>query len=426
MSDTPPAQPPPDPAPVPALPLPLDYHSATTAAPRPVMPWLYRFAYFVAGALLPVVCFTLAADETPLSPDWQSGRWDDKVALLLETDVGWPFLPLLAYAVTCMVLLVYSPLKFARRFPLRLGIYGGVLLALHYSLVFAAAAMESSDDVTQWLTVIAYLAGAAAAPVGLLMLLNWLGRRFGVRRVVLVLVALALAALLVGVIATGPAALVAPLGGAVIVGLVGAVPFALASYVCMALFVRRHATPPAAPSNTAHAASGVAWLGGYGVAWGMAVRNAINEYAALPLTKPSGCYVCTAAARGHRRLVGSETVVLTDGTPFTVNRQMRRLKCAEVALRTLTPMFHRACRAVYDRLGPPMARAIRVHPLLADLAYLALLPAEWLTSAALRLLVSNVGDVASTLWPHNSGSLSPVRRGEGGGGAIECRMMIDE
>ena len=110
------------------------------------------------------------------------------------------------------------------------------------------------------------------------------------------------------------------------------------------------------------------WLGGYIAAWGGSVALAIETYNNLPTRPPQTCYIATAAARGHRRWVGADTVRAHDGTPFRVNRQVRILKCTELALQTLLPRTHRRCRAVYDTIGPVLARCL-MHPLLADAAY---------------------------------------------------------
>lgn len=109
----------------------------------------------------------------------------------------------------------------------------------------------------------------------------------------------------------------------------------------------------------------------------------LEEYAKLP-TAP-GCYIATAAARGHRRFVGARLYFAADGRRFAVNDQLCRLKCFELILAHCLPRAHRVCRGAYDRLGPPAA-ALLAHPLLADAAYLLLKPAEWASLALLTTL----------------------------------------
>ena len=77
------------------------------------------------------------------------------------------------------------------------------------------------------------------------------------------------------------------------------------------------------------------------------------------------------------------------GTPMLVNRHLRTLKCAELAAPALLPQAHRRCRWFYDMVGPVLARGL-VHPLVADLAYTALLPIQWLALIILRPLVRDI------------------------------------
>ncbi len=69
-----------------------------------------------------------------------------------------------------------------------------------------------------------------------------------------------------------------------------------------------------------------------------------------------------------------------------MNSQTRTLKCAELILREACPRLHRVLRGAYDAVGPVLARRL-THPLLADTAYLALKPFEWLARAVVRIFV---------------------------------------
>jgi hypothetical protein len=127
------------------------------------------------------------------------------------------------------------------------------------------------------------------------------------------------------------------------------------------------------------------WAAGYMAAWRLAYHEALDHYSRLPSSAPS-CYIATAAARGHRRFVGAQEQLADDDTSRVVNRQLARLKAAELALLTWSPRLHRAARAVYDRLGPPIARRLQ-NRWLADAAYLSLKPAEWTSMWLLRRAV---------------------------------------
>jgi hypothetical protein len=57
----------------------------------------------------------------------------------------------------------------------------------------------------------------------------------------------------------------------------------------------------------------VTWLGAFFAACRWAVERSLAEYAKLPVSNPGGCYVASAAARGHPWLVGSWSVLTADG-----------------------------------------------------------------------------------------------------------------
>ena len=110
--------------------------------------------------------------------------------------------------------------------------------------------------------------------------------------------------------------------------------WATMTYVLMSVYVwRQHAT------HRLHfgllpVLGCVGWLAAYLAAWRAAVQMALVEYAQLPTERP-GCYICTAAARGHNWLVRHWSVPLSAGGRLLVNRQMQWLKAGEIALRAV-------------------------------------------------------------------------------------------
>jgi hypothetical protein len=102
-------------------------------------------------------------------------------------------------------------------------------------------------------------------------------------------------------------------------------------------------------------------------------------YAALP-AECSGCFIVTAATRGHPAIVGP-FVELASGR--RANRQLVRFWRFEAAWRARHPASHAAARCVYDRVAPPIAARIRSR-WLADAVYLVLKPLELLVVAATR------------------------------------------
>ena len=69
-----------------------------------------------------------------------------------------------------------------------------------------------------------------------------------------------------------------------------------------------------------------------------------------------------------------------------MNDQLRFLKGFELLLVSLSPRLRRMCRWIYDRVGPGLAATL-VHPVLADLGYRVLKPAEWAARACLALAI---------------------------------------
>ena len=126
------------------------------------------------------------------------------------------------------------------------------------------------------------------------------------------------------------------------------------------------------------AASAVNWV----LAWPLSVELAVRHHASLPAEPPEACFVASAAARGHPRVVGSRRVRLPGGAVVPVTRQLRTLKAGEVALAATCPPLHRAARRVYDALGPRLARRI-ANPHAATAAWLLLQPAALLTRVTL-------------------------------------------
>jgi hypothetical protein len=105
-------------------------------------------------------------------------------------------------------------------------------------------------------------------------------------------------------------------------------------------------------------------------------------YQQLPEQKPD-CFVVTAASRGHPWLVGTCGCESRGGCLEPVNEQLRTFRTFEAVWEKRAPASHRRFRCCYNIWGYRAALLIR-RPLLADLAYLLLKPAEW----GARLLLS--------------------------------------
>ncbi|MSU28167.1 MAG: hypothetical protein CK546_01940 [Pedosphaera sp.] len=124
-----------------------------------------------------------------------------------------------------------------------------------------------------------------------------------------------------------------------------------------------------------------AWLAGIPL-WAGAFYYSWKTFSQLPDEPPKGCFVVTAAARGHIQLVGPFVPYQRHGRARSVNHQLLTFWAFEERWQATAPRTHRAFRRLYNVVGPRLARRL-ANPWFADAAYLALKPCEWI---AARLL----------------------------------------
>ncbi len=142
---------------------------------------------------------------------------------------------------------------------------------------------------------------------------------------------------------------------------------------------RRHILPSLTAIGVAIASIYVTW------------QRAMEHHASLsPIDPYTNCYVASAAAHGHRAVVGSWSAPTAAGT-ITVTRQLVQLKSVELLVRSASPRLHRLIRFGYDRIGPSLARRI-TSPVRADLAWLSMLP----LGLAARLVLASMPAPART------------------------------
>lgn len=321
-----------------------------------------------------------------MRPDWQTGRTEDYVALLLSPDASFFFVPLLAYAILVYWLLLLGEKRFAKKFWIRFGVYTGILLAGQY-IILAAIMMPFSILIGFGIVALYWIAKNIAHKLGkhyaigfiLILALLGMGLLEFEANSLLDLFLMPVQSLFFVLMGMG-------IGSPILCFLI-ALPVGLRLW--------QGYEQPLIWSGS-HSIGLASWLTGFATAWAVSVYKMIELYKALPTQPPPDCYIATAAARGHPALVGSQPVHRKTGT-LMVNRQLQTLKCAELALQALAPRLHRTLRFVYDIIGPPLARRL-THPVLADLAYLSLKPAELLARFALRLIVPNLDEYASRLY----------------------------
>jgi len=115
------------------------------------------------------------------------------------------------------------------------------------------------------------------------------------------------------------------------------------------------------------------WIAFLGAAIAIKIPLAIRFYESLPDEPPEGCFIVTAATRGHPRWVGSW---YDESQMRILNRQLMTFWGFENWLKKSFPRFHRWLRKIYNRVGPVVARQIRFR-WQADMVYLLLKPLEW-------------------------------------------------
>jgi len=115
------------------------------------------------------------------------------------------------------------------------------------------------------------------------------------------------------------------------------------------------------------------WIIGLLVSLGIKIPLAKQIYDGLPDEMPEGCFIVTAATKGHQNVVHTWFDVESDRL---LNQQLLTFWKFERLLKLHTPKFHWAIRQIYNRIGPVVARSI-VFRWQADFVYLLLKPAEW-------------------------------------------------
>ncbi len=323
-------------------------------------------ATLFAGVVLPLICFAISY---PIRPEWQSGQPTAYAQLLLAHKESAPLYPFLLYCMTSMVLLFAAPARFRENAWVRFGIFSGVLVAAEYWLLFQVSLGTPNIPVVAFVSAI-----AAILPWG-----TWQfsGLLFGEHRPWILGGAIVLLLFLAGVTEAFP--------GVIVSFLCCSTPWALAAYVATSFRLIR-GSETRFRFSLAQLLGFVSWFAAHCSAWRLSYVLMLQEYSRLPITPPERCFVCSAVAGGHRRVVRGEEYFAPSGTAYRVNDQLRVLKAFELLLASISPRGHLACRWIYDRLGPRLA-AMLVHPLFADAAYFVLKPVEWAALACLRLAI---------------------------------------
>lgn len=383
----------PDPQPV--IPIRLDYAGPDTA--RPLLTILQRTLLAFAAGILPLIGFFLSG-WFALVFAWKSGKLTEIILLPYHPVSAWPFYILIVYAIYCTGWIIIRPAAVARSV-VRSGVHIGLAVEIQYilcTLVWCCAQGQNSsgDQIAYWLVTTCLV---VALVTGFGILIYRIGSSHGIHPARSRLNIWAWCGLGIGGIGTA----IIGLGflGSLLVAALQVWP--LLAYATMTALARRMTTEPVLPAAQRPILLTTFYVG-YSSACGVSLVSSLFTYNSLP-THPFTCYVATAAARGHRRFVRSQS----SRPGCAVNDQMRFLRAAELMLHCVWPSAQRAIRRAYDRVGPPLAGLI-VHPLMADAAYLLIKPFEWAARVFLRVIVTDPAALAARLYPHRESATSMI------------------
>lgn len=366
----------------------LNYYSPRNEAPA--RSWVAVVGYVIGGLIIPFPALFFAAVLTPRGQQVPETKLP---ALLFHPSIGWAFYLLAAYSMTCLALLVINPRRFQYLLPVRLGIYTAVLLDVQYLLCALGALLS---DV--WF--LPFEAGVAFLAVLLMFALFRATERTrrlkGNLLAVIVLVGSLIGLMSAGLLLAMTSIWIAALTSSLLLAILMLGPL-MANLAMTRYLLRLGPASWVEQSRSRRFLAPLTWLSAYTAACAVAITRGVDYFAALPV-QPSGiCYVASAAAKGHRHIVGSRPVRISANEVASINWQLRYLLCAEIALHVVSPSTHRLFRQLYNRYGPLLAAAL-IHPLLADLAYLSLKPLEWGARLFLRLFVSHPTTLAARIY----------------------------
>lgn len=333
-----------------------------------------RIKFALTGVIYPLLAFSMSLTSPPVaSSPWQSGKLQDYVAMLMTFPGFGPFLPLVLFCMVGLTFWLFDP-GISRVPVFVLGMVTGPVIAMQFLILTLITTGPFP-----------FFFAAITTPVQAAMVYAIFGvwSRSGKFTIRYLLIVTAIVAIIAGTInATATWGGVADFVAICLFYAAAASPvLCLVTYVRVVIYLYHQRACDDAAVWT-RLAFPMAWLITWLASWKFAVDVMLREYAKLP-TGPPQCYVCSAAAHGHRWLVRSKPRV---GDGLMVNSQMRRLKFLEFAMAAAFPNLHRSIRSAYDRFGPSLARRCMSDRLLADAAYLAFKPLELLALTLTMLM----------------------------------------
>jgi len=342
-----------------------DAHASDRKATSSILRLAFQITAFYFGILVPVVILAMASGGAlaQRSDRWQSGEMKTFALLLLEMPETLPAMPLMFAAMVALAVVEIRP-NASRSLALRVTIYLGVLVSfqyLWYSMIASTFLPVLIGGVLSWPAVFAISS-----------LFAW-----SFRKLSRIMVLTAGIAILLSLGINLPNDNFVPSGAAMLfLGSAFGGPFGcFVTYFITArrMYLGKYPTSSLWSWLTTWGTAATTWI----AATSGSIMLMLNKYSQLPLTRPNDCFVCSAAAYGHKQIVLSKPVVIL-GQVHMINHQLRRLKFLEIALMAVFPSLHRMIRSLYNRVGPLVARPARKSRWYADACYLSLKPVEWL------------------------------------------------
>lgn len=346
--------------------------SPESQPPSPSLPfptaWWGKILYGLFLTVIPTFSFWVVP---ALGPEWQDGKFTSYLILTLFPEASIFFILLLIYSIVSYLFLLARPIQYSQSIIIRVGIYTGVLLALQFSLTLLLYATDG---------LIFILLPVWILPIIISWVHRWGKHKWAVWKINIAIIAVLIGILIALGIYQGEMEIL-PIQ--VLAGLLIAAPFwsfLIALQAAIWLY-KNHETK----FTLVHGAGLTAWFITYAIGWRYDILKVLAIYSKLP-TQPPNCYIATAAAQGHPRIVGSRLIYRGDGKSMRVNGQLQHLKCAELSLMAVSPRVHGVLRRIYDVVGRSLAQRM-TNPFVADVAYLLLKPAEWFTVFILKKIV---------------------------------------
>jgi hypothetical protein len=335
-------------------------------------------SYLLFTVVIPllVILFFAFVTQSGAYPtvEWQTGQWNDYVEIFLFFPSLAYILPFMFFSIISITLLAADYRRYKKYFLVRLGIYTGALIAWEYAILGHFALINTQFF---YFTAIALL---------LLWIAHIICKKLEGWKIAMLVIIIGLLFEIYGLSqGMGLGGIFMMTAIVVVTSIIGSPAWA-AFFATLLSWKLLHEKPSKEGEWVGHKIEYVLlYIVTYATALSFAIEEAVKAYYKLPVTPPSSCYVATAASKGHRKFVGSQTTIGANGEQFLLNRQLQYCKYVELTIRAISPKTHRWLRTHYNTIGQRLAKRIH-NPWAADAAFLLLKPVEWIGVVLLAMM----------------------------------------